>query len=110
MPANEPERFHCVSLNMFERGAHGIRDQEKLEILFIDRTRRSQMSKQILKRAPILGTDQHDRKVCDLAGLNQRQCLEELVGVPSPPGSPMNAYEYLKRKTFRTKKYRHVME
>jgi hypothetical protein len=30
---------------MFERRAHGIRDQEKLEILFIDRMRRSQMSK-----------------------------------------------------------------
>ena len=88
MPANEPERFHCVSLNMFERGAHGIRDQEKLEILFIDRMRRSQMSKQILKRAPILGTDQHDRKVCDLSGLNQRQCLEELVERAESTGQP----------------------
>ena len=88
MPANEPERFHCVSLNMFERGAHGIRDQEELEILFIDRMRRSQMSKQILKRAPILGTDQHDRKVCDLAGLNQRQCLEELVERAESTGQP----------------------
>jgi hypothetical protein len=73
---------------MFERGAHGIRNQEKLEILFIDRMRRSQMSKQILKRAPVLGTYQHDRKVRDLSGLNQRQCLEELVERAKPTGEP----------------------
>ena len=41
--------------------------------------------------APVVGADQYDREVPDLPGLDQRERLEQLVGVPNPPGKTTNA-------------------
>jgi hypothetical protein len=40
------------------------------------------------KPAPNLGSEQHDREVVELAGLDQRQRLEQLIEPPNPPRRP----------------------
>ena len=44
----------------------------------------AEVLKEVVKWTPVLTTHQHDREICDLPRLNQRERLEQLVERPEP--------------------------
>ena len=101
---HQSEAAHRVALDVPHHLRHIVGHQQQTQVSRIDGSRRGQLRQELLERTPVRRADKNNRELAILPVWMSVSASINSSSVPKPPGSATKAYEYLKSRTFRTKK------